>query len=121
DSNIKKFELRGTKGSSVMGIWVTDDVGFAEMFGEHVIETKIYVKNPYFITQDKWDDIRSDHATDASYFKKWRDNLIEKGHDALYVKERIQKFAGHDVRDPNIVCVFDPTTIIKESVSSVYM
>lgn len=69
--------------------------------------TKVSIKNPYYITMDKQDDIREKHAKDTSYFIKMRNDLIDKGYDSLFVKERFTKISNWDVRDPNIIAVFN--------------
>lgn len=107
DQSFDKFEHRGQKGPSAFGVWFSDDEEFAKMFGEKVMTAELDIKNPYTISQDKWDSIREKHAKDTEWFKRWREELISKGHDALFIKERFSDFAGMKMRDPNIVGVLD--------------
>lgn len=118
DKTFDDFEMRGTKGPSVFGIWFSETEDGAKVFGDNVKKVELEFSNPYKISQDKWDDIRMEHAKDSAYFQKWRDDLISKGHDALYVESRDVKFAGRDMHDPAMVAVFDVSQIknaIKES------
>lgn len=118
DSKFDAFDMSKTKnGPSAFGLWFTDDPEAAKMFGENVYKCELSYQNPKVITRDRWDDIRGEHAKDTEYFKKWKHELMLKGYDALFIKERMVKFASHDIRDGNMVCVFDQdeARIIKES------
>jgi hypothetical protein len=105
------FENFQSSGPSALGIFVTDDKSFAEMFGEYVYEVNIRYSNPYEISYDKWDDIRSKHAKDTNYFRNMRNNLISKGYDCLFIKERETTFGGTTFMDGNIVVLFDKSQI----------
>lgn len=106
-SDFEEFNEPSGKGSRSLGIWSTDDEELASMFGDHVLEVKLDYKKPYKISADKWNEIRDDHATDTSYFLKWRDKLIADGYDALFVEEDSwTASSGAVFKDPNIVAVF---------------
>ena len=107
DYKFDSFQKYQSKGPSALGIFVTDDKDLANMFGENIYKVKVSIKNPYYITMDKQDDIRGKHAKDTSYFIKMRNDLIDKGYDSLFVKERFTKISHWDVRDPNIIAVFN--------------
>jgi hypothetical protein len=94
-------------GPSAFGIWFADDAELAKMFGENIMKCKLTYENPKVITMDEWDAIRMEHTKDTEFFKNWKAKLISQGYDALFIKERLQKFDGHTVRDGNMVAVFD--------------
>lgn len=95
--------------SSVMGIFATDDKSFAEMFGENVYEVKVTYNNPKTITHDKWYKVRGN--TDTQYFLNWRNELIADGYDSLFVKESTTALGKVNLRNPNIIIIFDPKHI----------
>ena len=112
NNKFEKFNEPDGNGSRSLGIWATDDKELAEMFGEHVIEVELDYKKPFVITTKKWNDIRDEHATDTTYFLKWKDDLIKKGYDALFVKENTwTASSGIVFKDPNIVAVFSANQI----------
>lgn len=107
NSNFDKFNEPTGNGSRSLGIWATDDQGLAEMFGDNVLEVELDYKNPFTITTEKWNRIRDNHATDTSYFIKWREQLIKDGYDALFISEEVFKASsGTEFKDPNQVAVF---------------
>lgn len=111
DSVFDTFEVRSdAKGPSAVGIWATDGKDLAEMFGEHVYEVELSYKNPYVIDMDEWNGIRTDHAGDTAYFKQWRQQLMDKGYDALFIEENVWT---QNFREPNMVAVFDANQISK--------
>ena len=108
DSTIDAFRPgHEGKGPSAFGIWFTDDIELAKMFGENVYECEVTFKNPHTISQDEWDDIRAEHAKDTNYFINWRNKLRAAGKDALFINERNITLGRFPVRDPNIVAVMD--------------
>lgn len=112
DSAFTDFEHRGTRGPSALGIFATTDPELAEMFGSNVYEVEINYSNPYTISQDKWDSIRSKYAGNKDYFSTWRQELISAGYDALFIQERNwTASSGHTFRDPKIIAIFDPKGI----------
>lgn len=112
DYKFDSFENFQSSGPSALGIFVTDDKSFAEMFGEYVYEVSIRYSKPYKISMDKWFDIRGEHAKDTIYFRNMRNNLISKGYDSLFIKERETKLSDNTtVRDGNIVVLFDKSQI----------
>lgn len=112
DHEFDTFENRpDVKGPSAVGIWATDGKDLAEMFGEHVYEVEVSYKKPYEIDMDEWNEIRTDHAGDTAYFKQWKQELIDKGYDALFVKEN--DWEAHNFKDPNMVAVFNTNQIKK--------
>jgi len=101
-------------GPSKMGVWFTDDKDFAGMFGSRIIGARLEIKNPKRLTMDQWDDIRLEHAKDTSYFSSWKERLVAKGYDSIFVEERETTFGSHKVKDPNLVAVFDVGQIKQE-------
>lgn len=94
------------------GHFFTDDPETVKgIYGEHVYARRLEVTNPYTISQDKWNSIRDAHARDAGYFKQLRDKIINAGHDSLLVKTRNIQLGRFDIRDPNIMVVFDTSKI----------
>ena len=65
-----------SNGPSALGIFLTDDIGLAELFGENVYTVSFNTKKPYKITMDTWDKIRGSHAKDTKYFENMREDLI---------------------------------------------
>lgn len=111
-NTFKEFNEPSGNGSRSLGIWATDDKDLAEMFGDNVLEVELDYKKPYKISADKWNKIRDEHATDTSYFLKWRDKLIADGYDALFVQEDSwTASSGVEFKDPNIVAVFHASQI----------
>ncbi len=106
------FDKFQAKGSSALGIFVTDDKVLAEMFGSNVYNVNIKYLNPYIISMDKWDSIRDEHAKDTVYFTNMRNNLINKGYDSIFIKERKwQSSGGITFKDGNIVILFEKSQI----------
>jgi len=116
DYDFSSFEEFKSSGPSALGIFFTDDRTLAELFGPNLYTATLNIKNPYKITMDKWDDIRMKHAKQTEYFQQMRQNLMNKGHDALFIKSR--KFVTHkgiEFIDGNIVVVFDKRNIQLEN------
>ncbi len=112
DYKFDTFENFQSSGPSALGIFVTDDKSFAEMFGENVYTVNIRYSKPYKISMDKWDSIRSEHAKDTTYFKNLRNYLVNKGYDSIIIDERENKFSsGMIIRDGKIVILFDKSQI----------
>lgn len=106
--NFDDTKLRNEK----FGHFFTDDPETVKgIYGDHVYERTIDITNPYVISQDKWNSIRDQHHGDSGYFKQLRDSIISKGHDSLLVKTRNIQFGRFDIREPNIIIVFDASKI----------
>lgn len=102
------FDRYESKGPSALGIFVTDDIGLAELFGNNIYKCIITNNNPYKITMSKWNDIRSNYHNNTDYFKKLRNDLIKKGYDSVYITgERW----NDEYTEPNIVVLFNTTNI----------
>ncbi len=101
-----------SKGPSALGIFLTDDRGLAELFGENVYKVSFNISNTYKITMDVWDKIRENHAKDTIYFENMRKNLIEKGFDSILIKSRSWKSSSDiEFKDGNIIVIFDKSKI----------
>lgn len=112
DHVFSSFEEFKSSGPSALGIFFTDDIELAKLFGQNVYVATIHVENPYKISMDKWDAIREKYAKQTEYFKQMRQNLINKGHDALFIKERsFITSSGTKFVDGNIIVVFDKKNI----------
>jgi len=112
DQKFDSFENFKSSGPSALGIFATDDINLAEIFGENIYKVSLNYKKPLKISMDKWNSIRSKHAKDTEYFRNWKQELISKGYDSIYIKENITNLSsGRIMRDPNIVVVFDKLQI----------
>lgn len=112
DYNFNSFENFKSKGPSALGFFATDDKNLAELFGNNVYVVNFNIKNPYKITMNKWDDIRSKHAKDTQFFENMKKDLIEKGHDGISIASRTWKSSnGVEFNDGNIVIVFNKDNI----------
>jgi len=121
DSKFDKFDMSKTKsGPSAFGLWFTDDPELAKIFGQNIFKCKLSYTNPKIITMDEWDEIRGEHAKDTGFFRTWKTKLLSNGYDSLFVKERKIEFAGHTVRDGNMVALFDQdhADILQESTAN---
>lgn len=112
NATIEAFDRTFSKnGPSKFGFFFTDSEEFSDFFGDQHYPSYLSVKNPFVISGSKWDSIREKHAKDSAWFETWRDQLIEKGHDGLFVQGSVEKFAGEEVRNPGIYAVFSPTQV----------
>jgi hypothetical protein len=108
DHSFTSFDNFKSSGPSALGIFVTSDRGLAELFGSNVYNVKITYNNPKTISMDKWDSIRDKHARDTNYFVNWRNELIQKGHDSIFIKGRSwTSSSGVTFTDGDIVILFD--------------
>lgn len=108
DENFTEFREPNERNRNVskLGIWFSNDKGFAESFGEIVMKAKLNFNKPYVISLEKWNDIRSEYYDDSVYFVKLREKLMNKGYDAFFVKGKDDVFAGTKVNTPDVVAVF---------------
>lgn len=112
DHKFTEFEKYKLSGSSSLGIFVTEDRNLAELFGEYIYATRIKIKNPYQMTMDEWDDVRSEHAKDTVFFTKMRESLIKNGYDGILINSRTWKASsGIEFNDGKIAVVFDKNNI----------
>ena len=107
DEKFTDFKEPNEKNRNVskLGIWFTNDEGFAESFGPIVMKVKLNFTKPYTISLEKWNDIRSEYFDDSIYFIKLREKLIKKGYDSFFVKGQDDTFAGTKVNTPDVVAV----------------
>ena len=91
---------------SKLGIWFTNDEGFAESFGGVIIKAKLNFSNPRIISLENWNEIRSHYYDDSFYFSELREKLIAKGYDAWYVNGKEDTLGGFKVNTPDVVAVF---------------
>ncbi len=54
DHKFDTFENFKSNAPSALGIFVTDDLVLAEIFGDNIYKVNISYSNPYTITMDKW-------------------------------------------------------------------
>lgn len=112
DHKFSSFENFKSSGPSALGIFVTDDRGLAEIFGENIYEVEISFSNAKKISMDKWDSIREKHAGNTSYFEAMRQQLVSEGYDCLFIGERSWTSSGGvTFKDGNIVALFDKSQI----------
>lgn len=101
-----------SKGASALGIFVTDDKGLAEMFGDNVYICELTINNPKKIEMEEWNDIRDEHHSNTDFFINMRKEAIKDGHDCVHVNEDIWfASSGMKYRHGHIIAVFDKNNI----------
>ena len=113
DTVFTEFKEPDDKNRNVskLGIWFTNDEGFAESFGGVIIKAKLTYNNPRIITLENWNEIRSHYYDDSIYFSDLRKKLMSKGYDAWYVKGEDDTLGGYKVTTPDVVAVFHKSQI----------
>ena len=115
DYKFDSFKNYKAKGPSALGIFATDDINLAELFGSYVYTVTFNLKNPHKITMDKWDNIRDRHAKDTQFFENMRNDLIKKGYDGILIASRSWKSSGGiEFNDGNIAVIFNEEDITIE-------
>lgn len=112
DHKFTSFGSYKSSGPSALGIFVTDDLNLAELYGDYIYTVRVDIKNPYHITHDQWDDIRGTYAKNTRYFQNMRSALIDDGYDGVYIGDRSWTASnGLTFRDGKIIIVFDKNDI----------
>ncbi len=99
------------KGPSKLGFWFTDTADFAEMFGSTIMPAYVAVKNPKIMPAKQWDALRQTHGSNPATFAAMRDELVSQGHDGVVVPGQASAMGRFEVRDPEVMAVFEPTQI----------
>jgi hypothetical protein len=95
-----------TRPAAKLGIWFSNDSEFTELFGSKIIKAKLTFINPYKISLEEWNDMRSDHHDDPIYFSNLRNKLIEQGYDSFFVNGQEDTLGGAKVSTPDVIAVF---------------
>jgi hypothetical protein len=111
DDTISAFDDAALKHEK-FGHFFSDDKDFAEVnYGHNTHPSFLSIRNPKLITHSQWDAIRDDFQRDPNRFKDLRTMLKSNGYDCLKIVESTTMFAGHLMRNPNIIVMFDTTKI----------
>lgn len=102
------FEKLGTTSLRPLGFWFADDPDDAEAFGDRLMPVYLRVENPYYANLGKMQEAA---FGDKSWARRFREELITKGHDGIIVRPKTEQVGRFTVRDPMLVCVFDPRQV----------
>jgi len=111
DVDINKFDMSKVKKWNKFGHFFSPDKEAVKVYGDKINQAVVEVKNPKIITQKQWWDIRGEHAKDDIWFSNWKNELKSQGYDGLLVKGSKEQFAGKEVKNPEIIAVFEDAQI----------
>jgi hypothetical protein len=108
DKDFSVFEKVGSTSLRPLGFWFTDDSDNAEAFGDRLMPVYLRVENPYYADLKK---MQERAFADNTWARRFREELIAKGHDGIIVRPTFEQVGRFTVRDPMLVCVFDPRQV----------
>lgn len=112
NADFKKFDPNlGRKWASKVGFWFCDDSDFAEMFGDSIMPVYIRLEKPFVITQEVFNDWRSEYARKEDWWIAEKKKWISSGHDGLFIEPSTEVFGKLTVRNAGVYAVFHPTQI----------